>query len=83
MPEPETVQQYLETVAAQICWKRARPAVIAELARHLEDQREAYAAAGYDNAEQLAVEEMGDPGTISRGPAYSPRLMALRRATSK
>ena len=90
MPEPETVQQYLETVAAQICWKRARPAVIAELARHLEDQREAYAAASYDNAEQLAVEEMGDPVSVGvelnrihrPKPQYGSLVLAVLLALS-
>lgn len=60
----KTVQVYLDTVAAQIRWKRARAMVTWELARHLEDQRSAFAAAGYANAEQLAVEEMGDPVSV-------------------
>lgn len=55
------IQIYLETVAAQIRWKRARNIIIPELAQHLEDQYAAFAAEGHENAEQLAVEEMGDP----------------------
>lgn len=64
MSKDKTVQAYLDTVAAQIRWKRARTVVTWELARHLEDQRSAFAAAGYANAEQLAVEEMGDPVSV-------------------
>lgn len=55
------IQIYLETVAAQIRWKRARNIIIPELAQHLEDQYAAFASEGHENAEQLAVEEMGDP----------------------
>lgn len=61
MPEHNTIQSYLETVASQIRWKRARPVVTLELERHLEDQRDAFAAEGHENAEQMALEEMGDP----------------------
>ena len=61
MPEHSPIQAYLETVASQIRWKRARPVVTQELARHLEDQRDAFAAEGRENAEQMAVAEMGDP----------------------
>lgn len=64
MPEHKTIPSYLACVAQQIRWKRARSVVIAELQRHLEDQREAFAAEGYENAEQLAVEEMGDPVSV-------------------
>ena len=60
----KTVQAYLDTVAAQIRWKRARAVVTWELARHLEDQRSAFAAAGYANAEQLAVEEMANASKL-------------------
>ena len=67
MSKDKTVQAYLDTVAAQIRWKRARAMVTWELARHLEDQRSAFAAAGYANAEQLAVEEMGDPVSVGAG----------------
>ena len=61
MPEHSTIQSYLETVASQIRWKRARPVVTLELERHLEDQRDAFAAEGHENAEQMALDEMGDP----------------------
>lgn len=64
MPEHKAMQDYLDAVAAQIRWRRARPAVIAELARHLEDQRDAFTAQGCENAAQLAVEEMGDPVAV-------------------
>lgn len=66
MPERETIQVYLQTVADQIRWKRARPVVTLELQRHLEDQRDAFAAEGNapEEAERLAVEEMGDPVAV-------------------
>lgn len=64
MQEHKTIQGYLETVAEQIRWKRARSVVLPELKRHLEDQRDAFAAEGYEDAEGLAVEEMGDPVTV-------------------
>lgn len=58
---PETIQTYIQAVEEQIRWKRARGVVSLELRRHLEDQRDAFAAEGREDAEQLAVEEMGDP----------------------
>ena len=61
---PETIQAYIETVEAQIRWKRARGVVSLELRRHLEDQRDAFAAEGREDAERLAVEEMGDPVSV-------------------
>ena len=61
MQEHKTIQSFLNVVAEQIRWKCARPVVTAELERHLEDQRDAFAAEGLENAEELAVEEMGDP----------------------
>lgn len=64
MWEDKTIQGYLETVSAQIRWKRARPVVTAELRQHMEDQRDAFAEEGYENPEQLAVEEMGDPVAV-------------------
>ena len=64
MQEHKTIQSFLDVVAEQIRWKRARPIVTAELERHLEDQRDAFADEGLENAEELAVEEMGDPVTV-------------------
>ena len=64
VPEHKTIPSYLACVAQQIRWKRARSVVIAELEQHLEDQRDAFAAEGCGNAEQLAVEEMGDPVSV-------------------
>ena len=61
MPEPDCIRAYLETAGEQIRWERARRVVIQELRQHLEDQRDAFAAEGRENPEQLAVEEMGDP----------------------
>ena len=66
MPERKTIQGYLAAVEEQIRWKRARPVVAQELERHLEDQRDAFAAEGKspEEAERLAVEEMGDPVAV-------------------
>ena len=63
MHDSQTVAAYLETVAEQIRWKRARPVLVRELEQHLTDQRDAFVKAGKpeDEAEQLAVEDMGDP----------------------
>ena len=63
MPGPETIRDYLDTVAAQIRWKRARAVAVRELGTHLEDQRQEFQAEGHspEEAERLAVEEMGDP----------------------
>lgn len=64
MSECNTIQAYLDAVAEQIRWKRAKPVVLSELERHLEDQRDTFASEGCANAEQLAVEEMGDPVSV-------------------
>lgn len=63
---PETIQAYLEAVQEQIRWKRARPVLIRELERHLEDQRDDFLKEGKppEEAERLAVEDMGDPVTV-------------------
>lgn len=66
MPGPETIRDYLDTVAAQIRWKRARAVAVRELETHLEDQRNEFQAEGHspEEAERLAVEEMGDPVAV-------------------
>ena len=66
MPGPETIRDYLDTVAAQIRWKRARAVAVRELGTHLEDQRNELQAEGRspEEAERLAVEEMGDPVAV-------------------
>lgn len=63
---PETIQAYLEAVREQIRWKRARPVLIRELGQHLEDQRDTFLQEGKspEEAERLAVEDMGDPVTV-------------------
>lgn len=63
---PETIQAYLDTVAEQIRWKRARPVLVGELERHLEDQKNDFIKDGKTEAEaeRLAVEDMGDPVTV-------------------
>lgn len=66
MPERKTIQDYLTMVEEQIRWKRAKPVVTLELRRHLEDQRDAFSEEGNtpEEAEHLAVEEMGDPVAV-------------------
>lgn len=66
MPERKTIAAWLEAVQSQIRWKRARPVLIRELERHLEDQRDAFQKGGKpsEEAERLAVEDMGDPVTV-------------------
>ena len=63
---PETMRAYLEAVQEQIRWKRARPVLIRELERHLADQRDAFLQEGKspEEAERLAVRDMGDPVTV-------------------
>ena len=66
MPERKTIAAYLEAVREQIRWKRARPVLVQELERHLEDQRDDFLKEGKpaEEAERLAVEDMGDPVTV-------------------
>ena len=66
MPERNTFAAYLEAVQGQIRWKRARPVLVRELERHLEDQRDDFLKEGKapDEAERLAVEDMGDPVSV-------------------
>ena len=66
MPERKTIAAYLEAVQGQIRWKRARPLLVRELERHLEDQRDDFLKEDKapDEAERLAVEDMGDPVTV-------------------
>lgn len=64
MEKPDTIRSYLDAVAEQIRWRRARPVVTWELERHLEDQRDAFAAEGHEDAESMAVAEMGDPVSV-------------------
>lgn len=62
----ETIWTYLNTVQEQIRWKRARQVVVRELGQHLDDQRDAFIEEGksVEEAERLAVEEMGDPVSV-------------------
>ena len=71
-------QNYIEQVCEQVRWKKAHPIVQEELLAHIEDQAEAYQHEGYeaDDAEYLAVEQMGDPiltgGQFDK--VYRPRM---------
>ena len=63
---PETIKGYLAIVQEQIRWKRARPMLLRELEQHLEDQRDDCLKEGNspEEAERLAVQDMGDPVTV-------------------
>ena len=66
MPERKTIAAWLEAAQSQIRWKRARPVLVRELERHLEDQRDAFLQEDKppEEAERLAVEDMGDPVAV-------------------
>ena len=66
VPGPESVRGYLDAVEAQIRWKRARTVAARELETHLEEQQEEFLAEGHppEEAERLAVEDMGDPVAV-------------------
>lgn len=57
---------FLNEVSSHIRWKQARPYATKELADHIEDQTAALVAEGHahDEAESLAVKEMGDPAEV-------------------
>lgn len=63
---PETIKGYLAIVQEQIRWKRAQPVLLRELEQHLEDQRDDFLKEGKcpEEAERLAVQDMGDPVTV-------------------
>lgn len=65
---PEKIAEYLETAGDQIRWKRARPALTAELRTHLLEQRDACLDQGMDQeaAEAEALRQMGDPVTVGQ-----------------
>ncbi len=56
-------EEYLESLTEQIRFKPARYAVRDEVRSHIEDQQSAYEASGLgrEEAEVLAVRQMGDP----------------------
>ena len=58
----EWMREYLDTVAGQIRWRRARPALTQELAGHLEDQYDALREAGMpeEAARAETLRQMGD-----------------------
>lgn len=78
MPWHERAAAYVEAVCGQVRWKKARPAIAAELIAHVEDQAAAYEAAGMqpEEAWEKAIAAMGDP--IHTGAlldaSYRPQL---------
>ena len=71
-------QNYIAQVCEQVRWKKAHDVVSEELLAHIEDQTEAYREEGYteDEAEYLAVEQMGDPVLAGSqfDKVYKPRM---------
>lgn len=71
MRESEEKARYLDGVCAQVRWKQAHRIIRMELADHIGDQADAYAAEGMPEQEALhrAIREMGDPEEV--GLAYN------------
>lgn len=69
--------EYLIEVCAQIRWQKSHDVISKELLNHLEDQKDAFLTAGLseNEAEQKAVEEMGNPVEIGTAldHAYRPK----------
>lgn len=65
---PERFEEYLNTVAEQIRWKRAREPLLRELRCHLEEQRDECIKSGMDEeaAEREAVRQMGDAECVGQ-----------------
>lgn len=68
MGPSERLRDYCREVSGYIRWKGIRPAVEAEIEDHLQDQRDAYMAAGDDEetAAGRAIAQMGDPALVGR-----------------
>ncbi len=68
MGPSERLRDYCREVSGYIRWKRIRPEVEAEIEDHLQDQRDAYMAAGDDEetAAGRAIAQMGDPALVGR-----------------
>ena len=68
MGPSERLRDYCREVSGYIRWKGIRPAVEAEIGDHLQDQRDAYMAAGDDEetAAGRAIAQMGDPALVGR-----------------
>ena len=66
---PEQFERYLQAVGEKIRWERARPFVLRELRTHLEEQREAFLAAGMNEneAEEAALRDMGQAAEVGEG----------------
>ena len=71
-------EQYIAQVCEQVRWQKAHGVVSDELLAHIEDQKEAYLEEGWeeDDAEYLAVEQMGDPVLAGTqfDKVYRPRI---------
>jgi hypothetical protein len=67
VPEHDAIHTDLETVGEQIHWSRARRIVLPKLQKHLEDQRDAFAAEGHCFRRQLQYVETKGPCAQRRG----------------
>lgn len=65
---PERLASYLEEVGQSIRWRRARPFALRELCTHRLEQRDCFLEEGMteQEAEEAALREMGDAGTVGR-----------------
>lgn len=63
MEPSNKISDYLESVCAQIRWKKAHGIITKELEDHIIDQRDAFISEGFDDEKALdqAIQEMGDP----------------------
>lgn len=72
------MEEYLEKLLSQIRCKKARPYIEEEIRSHLESQTEDNLSAGmtYEEAEQMAVKDMGNPVEvgISLDRIHRPRI---------
>ena len=66
---PDRIENYLTIAGEQIRWKRAKPALLAELRTHLLDQRDACLAEGMseEEAQAEAILQMGDAVAVGQG----------------
>ena len=82
MHSKEKIEVWLSRVCEQVRWRPARASVKKELADHIEDQTEAYLAAGIprEEAQLRALEQMGDADMVGEqlNAAWQPGRLPLQ-----
>ena len=65
---PSRFDSYCDQVCSQVRCTHDHPLITAELTAHMEDRRDTYLRAGFseEEAEQKAVEAMGDPVEVGK-----------------